>query len=215
MKAFVGQLYEVIYREFISQEVFEGSDRSSKKIPESERSFAIEEHEQVGWFDGPGPGYTKRKAREMLQNRYSRPMKVIKYTLERLLKNQEFIAIVERLRADGWLDWHILSSVATITVNWRVMQIPEAHFSQEMFRGLFLEYINRPERETWTPVPISEFTEEKLRMYHQTNMLSTLGLLGLECRQVTPDLKAIDHFLRARYNYWTDDIEHEDPFVQP
>lgn len=42
------------------------------------------------------------------------------------------------------------------------------------------------------------------------NMVSTLQLLGLECRQQTPDLKAIDNFLTHRYNYWTDDISHDD-----
>jgi hypothetical protein len=93
------------------------------------------------------------------------------------------------------------------------MQIPEAHFSVEMFRELFFEYINRLERETWTPVPMSEFTEKKFYMYHRTNMISTLRLLGLECRQATPDFEAIDHFLRVRYNYWTDNIEHTDPFI--
>jgi hypothetical protein len=213
MKAFVGQLYEILYHEFISQEVFENSNRSSKCVPEPNRLFTIKEHEELGWLDGPGPGYTKKKAHELLQNRYSQAKKVIKYTLKRLLRNSGFRATVERLRADEWLDWHILSSIATTAINYRVMQIPEAYFSVEMSQELFLEYINRPERETWTPVPISEFTEEKFRMYHRMNMLSTLKLLGLECRQATPDLEAIDHFLRVRYNYWTDDIEHTDPFI--
>ncbi|MGC1121827.1 MAG: hypothetical protein WBA22_12105 [Candidatus Methanofastidiosia archaeon] len=213
MKTFVGQIYEIIYREFISQEAFEGSDRSSKHIPESDRPFATKEHEEIGWLDGPGPGYTKENVCELLQNRYSRSIRVIKYTLERLMRNPNFIALIGRLRADGWLDWHILSSIATITVNYRVMQNPEAYYSAEISQDLFLEHIGMPERETWTPVPISEFTEERLRTSHRINMLSTLKLLGLECRQTTPDLEAIDHFLRMRYNYWTDDIKHTDPFV--
>jgi len=45
-------------------------------------------------------------------------------------------------------------------------------------------------------------------------MPSTLAVLNLECRQHTPDLKTIEHFLRHRYNYWIDDIEHEDPFKE-
>ena len=73
--------------------------------------------------------------------------------------------------------------------------------------------MNEPERENSTPVPLKEFTEEKLRMYQRGNMLATLKGLGLECRQSTPDFEAIDHFLRYRYNYWTDNIEHTDPFI--
>ena len=43
-------------------------------------------------------------------------------------------------------------------------------------------------------------------------MIHTLRHFDLELRQLTPDLPAIDHFLRFRYNYWTDDIDHEEIF---
>ncbi|MDT7687885.1 MAG: hypothetical protein QOE46_644 [Acidobacteriota bacterium] len=43
-------------------------------------------------------------------------------------------------------------------------------------------------------------------------MLSTIKVLGLECHQMTPDFEAIEHFLRYRYNFWSDDIPHKDPF---
>jgi hypothetical protein len=44
-------------------------------------------------------------------------------------------------------------------------------------------------------------------------MLSTLKGLGLECHQLTPDFDGIEEFLRHRYNYWTDDLPHSDPFI--
>jgi hypothetical protein len=44
------------------------------------------------------------------------------------------------------------------------------------------------------------------------NMLSTIKLRGLVCHQRNPDMDAVDHFLRHRYNYWTDDVEHEPLF---
>lgn len=31
---------------------------------------------------------------------------------------------------------------------------------------------------------------------------------------MTPDLKAIEYFLRIRYNYWSDDAEHENVFPE-
>lgn len=54
--------------------------------------------------------------------------------------------------------------------------------------------------------------QEKLRMALRFSMISTIRVLGLELRQETPDFKGIEHFLRHRYNYWTDDIAHADPF---
>jgi len=52
-----------------------------------------------------------------------------------------------------------------------------------------------------------------MRQAVSLSMIHTLRLFGFELRQLTPDLKAIDHFLRFRYYYWTDDIEHEDIFT--
>jgi len=46
-------------------------------------------------------------------------------------------------------------------------------------------------------------------------MISTLFTIGLECRQITLDLDAIEHFLRERYGYWGIDIDHEDIFREP
>ena len=215
MKVFVAKPYEILYRGFISKEVFESSNRSTKSIPESHRQFKIKEHEELAWFDGLGPGYSKELAEEYLKNRYSRSKIPIKYTLKRLLKNPEFRSTVKRLRSEGWLDWHILVSVSSIATNYRVMQNPEARYNPYVQKRLFLKLMNEPETETSTPVPLKEFTVEKLRMQQNFNMISTLKILGLECRQRTPDFGAISHFLRYRYNYWTDDIEHIDPFLCP
>ena len=74
--------------------------------------------------------------------------------------------------------------------------------------------MNEPEKKTDSPIPITEFTDEKLRFNQKSGMILTLKVLGLECHQSTPDFKGIDHFLRYRYNYWTDDIEHTDPFLE-
>lgn len=213
MKVFVAKPYEILYREFISKEVFESSNRSTKSIPESHRQFKIKEHEELAWFGDSGSGYSEEIAEEYLKNRYARSTIPIEYTLKRLLKNPEFKSTVERLRADGWLDWHILTSVFAAAINYRVRQNSEARHDIQVYNRLFQKIMNEPERKTSTLVPLSEFTEKKLRMCQRMNMLSTLKVLGLECRQSTPDFEAIDHFLRVRYNYWTDDIEHTDPFL--
>jgi hypothetical protein len=35
---------------------------------------------------------------------------------------------------------------------------------------------------------------------------------GLELHQLTPDFPALEDFITHRYNFWTDDVEHADPF---
>ena len=213
MKVFVANPYETLYRQFSDKDKFEAINRSDKGIPQPDHEFMIKENEDLGWCAGPGPEYNKESAEEYLKNRYARSIIPIKYSLKSLMANYEFRSTIEKLRKDGWLDWHILQSVSLAVINYRVNQKINKRGDMDELKKLYPKLMNEPEKETDSPVPISEFTEEKLRFHQKFGMMSTLKVLGLECHQSTPDFKGIDHFLRYRYNYWTDDIEHTDPFV--
>lgn len=212
MKVFVGRPYETLYREFVSKKVFVSSNRSAKSIPDLHRQFKIKEHKELAWFDGLGPGYSKKRAKEYLKNRYTRLEIPIRYTLKRLLESSQFRSTVKQLRGEGWLDWHILSAVASANINYRVMQVPDARRDIHIQQRLFLRIMNDPEPKSAPPIPLEQFTVGKLRTFLDMTMLSTLKVIGLECRQQTPDFRAINHFLQHRYNYWTDDIQHPDLF---
>jgi len=73
-----------------------------------------------------------------------------------------------------------------------------------------MDMLYQEEEPSLEPVPLTEFTKDKLRFHLQGSMISTLRNLGLEPHQQTPDFNAISDFLSERYNYWTDDIVHPD-----
>jgi len=212
MKVFVAKPYEVLYTDFTTKEIFDSSDRSKKCIPEPRREFRIKENKKLSWVNGPGPGYSKKKAESFLKNRYSYSLIPIRHTLKRLLKHTEFASTIERLRQEGWLDWHLLASICNVTITYRARQRLQACTSPEAEKELYFKIMNEPERKDSPPIPIHEFTEDKLRLALKFSMISTIRILDLELRQETPDFEAIEHFLRHRYNYWTDDIDHADPF---
>ena len=149
----------------------------------------------------------------MLRARYSGSILPIRITLRELITDEQFKATLNKLRAEGWLDWHFLNALSNIAVNYRVMHTPEAQRSEEAADRIGNELMYSEEREDATSIPSSVFSEHEMRQAISGSMLHTLRLFGLELRQFTPDLKGIDHFLRSRYNYWTDDIEHEDIFT--
>ena len=211
-KLFIGSTYDILYGEFITKDHFELSDRQSYEIPEPEIEFPIKENEELEWFSGPGPGYDKEKSKRHVKNRYDRLIIPIKHTIKRLANNPTFFQIVGKLKSEGWLDWHILAAVMSATVNYRVNQILSAGSNSKQHKETFTSIMNSPEDIDAIGVPISEYTEKKLKFHQQMNMMSTLKVLELRCKQETPNFKAIDHFLRYRYNYWTDDIEHDDFF---
>ena len=210
MKVFVVKPYENLYREFISKKRFDSINRSGKKIPIDSMVFKIRENTELPWRDGPGPGYSKQKANQFLKNRYKRTLPPIKYTLKNLLKNEEFRKLVQKLRKEGWLDWHILNSINNLAIQHRVQKQlgPYPPPSPE----IFISYMKKIEKRTDKPIPIEVFSEEAMRMSQKASMVSTLTNLNLEIHQRTPDFAGIEHFLAKRYNYWTDDIPHKDPF---
>jgi hypothetical protein len=129
----------------------------------------------------------------------------------RLAKLPEFRSTVQRLRKDGWLDWHILGAVCGVAVNYRITGNRRTHASPEFLTRAFNEAIKTTEKEN-DPLSRQPSSRKKLCVQLNTIMSSTLKVLGFECRQRTPDFPAIARFLGERFNYWRDDIPHEDLF---
>ena len=209
-KIFFGQRYTTLYKEFITEERFESSNRRAFSIPESDRPFKSVLHHQLSWHGNLIPNYSEDETRRALKKRYENSTRTIQHTLKRLTKHQSFIDAVNSFRAKGWLDWHILTATSLIVLNYRVNKEVSAHTDREKFQKRFMELANQPEDENADLVPISEFSVENLRLLLWTSMQSTLKNLGFELHQTTPDFEAISDFLGERYKYWIDDIDHPD-----
>ena len=74
---------------------------------------------------------------------------------------------------------------------------------------------SEPESENALPVPLSEYTETTLWQHIRFYMLAFARAYGLECHQQTPDFEGVEDFIAQRYHFWTDDVEHVDPFAPP
>ncbi len=211
-KVLVARPYEDLYRNCIVEPRPFEDKRRAWKLPEIGRAFRIRQHKDMAWFDGPGPGYSQEDADEQLRNRYKNTVVPIKHTLKRLAQDEQFISVAKKLRNKGWLDWHILTAIANITVSYRVIKWAQQQrrtqeeIQKEVRVGMFSE-----EPKDAAPVPVRKFSEEAMRLALRTSQLSTLRNNKLACHQQTPDFEAIDDFLRHRFNYWIDDVEHENP----
>jgi hypothetical protein len=216
MKVFVAKPYEVLHSDFITENDFTDAKGLNSDSPVPPRPLTFMEHENLKWIDSPGPGYSEKTAEKYLQNRYEILIPSTQITVKRLMQWPEFNDLLEQLRLDGWRDWHILASIHSIATNYRAglrQRVVSSGSDITTYQGIFHEIAFEPENNGMAEVPLTLFSENRMRDMQRINMMSTLKNLGLECRQHTPDLDAIDYFLRVRYNYWADDIEHEDPFV--
>ena len=168
--------------------------------------------EELRWQDGPGPTYSNEKANQLLRTRYENLARVLRITAVVLSCSEEFRPTIRTLRADGWLDWHILTAIANITMNYRFTLSPSRPSDESM--NEMMQNASSPESATAPPVPLSQFTLEQLQSHRQMSMLNLLTHWDLECHQRTPDLPAIERLLAARYGYWDEDVPHEDPFPE-
>ena len=107
---------------------------------------------------------------------------------------------------------NILSTIFHATMNYRlnkrrlILLTPEAEIAASN------HMVSQPEPEDALLVPLEEYNEDNLRKLLPVYLLSFAKTYGLETHQRTPNFSAIDDFLSHRYNFWTDDIEHDDPF---
>ena len=211
-KVFVGRPYDELYREFITVDDFGETAALSKGWLGSKGDFKSESHPDLGWVSGPGPGYSAEDSLERIRTRYARSVVPIRFTIRRLRKSRKFLETVTALRDEGWLDWHILGAICTAAVNYRFQSRFGTGFLGQHDVEEFSRILSTPEPKHAPEIPESLFTTDHLRLMIKANQGSTLQGLGLHCKQRTPDLESINQFLRARYNYWTDDVDHEDPF---
>ena len=170
-------------------------------------------HSDLTWQDGPGPTFSSAKAEDLLRSRYDILASSLRVTVPKLRPSFVFGQTVKALRREGWLDWHLLLAIANVVLNYR-QSLSAGDLSDPTVREEFVRASRKPEEDTAPPVPVRLFTREKMQDARRLSMLSSLAHWDLECRQPTPDFPAIERFLAARYGYWDDDAEHDDPFPE-
>src|ERR1051325_1134293 len=133
-------------------------------------------------------------------------------TLKRLNLELSFRLTVSKLRAEGWKDWHMLSAIFHVAMNYRLNHILRTQ-GREAHAEASRRLRDEPERKDSLPVPLQEFEENNLRQQFQISMIAFAKTCKLQLHQPTPDFSAIEDFLANRYNFWAEDVEHADPFA--
>jgi hypothetical protein len=96
---------------------------------------------------------------------------------------------------------------ANFAVQARIGNNEPERMTEEMKR-----LMNREEQESDPQPPPSLFTAKAMAMALKVYVPAALKTLGFYCWQQTPVHEAIREFL-GRFNFWTDDIPHADPFA--
>jgi hypothetical protein len=200
----------------VPAERFAASARRDIQPPLRDGTEGPVEHPELAWQAGPGPGFTEREAVEMAATRYARISALLPTTLERLRADTAFREIVARLRAEEWLDWHILTAVYNVAANHRLGEAGLNTYGaivsregQEAARRL----TQTPALDEGPPIPVDIFDEDAIRQGRLMGIAPLVQNWRLQSRQRTPDYPAIERVLAERFGYWTIDAEHRDLFA--
>ena len=203
--------YDELAGAAVSDEQFGETGRGRLGAPWDCLSGTYTAHGDLRWQEGSGHTYSSHQAEEMVQNRYRTLSSTLRKTVPALRGSSQFGCTVATLRAAGWLDWHILTAVANIVMNyrysWTARDLRQPGAREEMLRAAF-----EPESDSSRIAPAALFTPDAMQQARQNAMLSLVAHWGLECHQQTPDFAGIERLLAARYAYWDDDVAHDDPF---
>lgn len=204
---------ELLFEEFYEHEsyahLYNVARSSFIRMPE----FVVKTWKGLDGPQGTHPKYSKAESEALVRNRYRNVGPLIQRTLPRLIAEEGFLRTVQELRAEGWKDWHLLMAIASVRFNYLLNTVPAYKDAFERDDKTALANLHsRPEEEADPETPVSRFTVENLKLSLTFSQMSTLKGLGLESRQLTPNLKGIGELLR-RFHYWDDDVAHPDPFV--
>jgi len=166
----------------------------------------------MNWRGGPGPGYSRERAEEYLQNRYRRTLGGLRRTLPQLLENDHAKRYIAKLRDTGLLDWQILNIILSIVVQYQTGRKTGVSADNPIFQDAMHERIGRDESDDdakFDPICLSE---EDIEMQIGVSSAAAFKTWDLEINRQTPDFVAMKRLLDERYGHSRDDIPHDDPF---
>lgn len=156
----------------------------------------------------PGPGYSKEQGRERAAGRYAVYSISLRRTIPLLAADSGFQELLTLLRAQGWLDWHVLQAVGNLVTNRRLPE--DAHLQDP---AELAAQARRPESDDIDLLPVADFDAQSLEFYLRASFAATAVTWELNVRDANPE--EVEWLLARRYNYWTDDAPHDDPFAPP
>ncbi|GAA1009692.1 hypothetical protein Aple_021960 [Acrocarpospora pleiomorpha] len=204
--------YDKAYRWLISKERFDRARRDSFEPIGSEDFGICRLRSEVSARDSMGPGYEPSVSQRKIADRYEAYQRMLRHTIPRLTESVEFVEVLESLRVEGWKDWHILQAIVNQMVNYRI-QVADKN-GEDILELQSLFGSAQEEDPTHPALPVNEVSVEALQKFLQVSVGATCMGWGLT---VPPNARSGDllHLLASRYRYWSDDVQHVDPFLRP
>lgn len=209
-KILFGTAYDIACRAFVAEDLFTLAPRANAcPLPGGHRPEPLT-GEGMAMPSAPGPGFSARENEALIGRRYDQMMGTLPVTFAALRCDPDFHRTITELRAEGWLDWHILLEVFNLAQNRRypVTRGPEDEDEARRLTQMMLA----PESADADPLAVGEFTAGALRSLLPLGQMTILNNVARLPMQNPPDIDAVRRMVVTRYGFNTD-VDHDDPFL--
>lgn len=192
--------------DFLSKEHYERCAGATR--PSSSDAFTPSSHESLAASTREGPDYNRAESLERIEQRY-RTAESWSLSLAAFLEDPRGRKEIDRLQADGWLDWQILVTFVNVGLNWRVQR--EAIDPMSITPQQMRELATRPEEESELRLPV-EFILEHLENNLFIQTVSVARNWKLRTQGGALGLDILRDLLVRRYHFGEDDVPHTNLF---
>jgi hypothetical protein len=155
--------------------------------------------------------FNEEKSLEYIRNRYVGMKGKFDAQLAVLQADDAFLTRCEKLYAEGYKDWHILSAIYN-----RVLMLESTRRGIDLDTEEGREEHKELSKEVMTSTfPVESFDGVEWDMAFKMHALTCLGTYGFEPRSHAVSPNAIMAFLRDRMRHFDLDVPHEPMFARP
>ena len=134
--------------------------------------------------------YNRAKAEELIKIRYIKTIPAIRLTLKRIVPTDHFQNLKNKLRSEGWKDWHILLALDNLVLNYRANELGIKTFRD--MNKFTKEFMQEEENEDSFVVPLDQINEENMKKNLKLSMLSTLKGYGFSLDGIELDIEKFE-----------------------
>jgi hypothetical protein len=156
--------------------------------------------------------FDESKSIELIQNRYRNLQPILARQVEVLQKDVESRIVFRDFYDQGFKDWHLVSAVFNIRMNWYygdfqfAMENPPDSDKLNEIKEIISLFTEPPSR-----FANAGLIEQALRIFDATVLMSH----GFHCRRSDYKHEAVRNFLRNRMRHYDLDIPHQPLFGKP
>lgn len=220
-----GSSYTKIYKSLIQNH---NHNIKSGNLFKTFPKFSLGEHEVLSWIDQEGPTYCREKSLDMIQQKYKTVKDIFKNFPKLSKEKQQFLCEwLEQKRGDGFKDWHLFQVIGNLIMNSYMsdavnrlrkanvnpieMQNTMSNIMQQLLQDIKIN------NNLFSKISESVINQEELDNYLRISYLTIANSWGLTIKKSTQDandFQSLEKFMNIRYLLKTDDVEHDDYFLQ-